>query len=135
LHCGLPCLALETPVLFIDRPKGVQNFTAARFNGLSQLMNSMAEDDFIANATACNLAKPNPQGYLEYRERFLDLCQTYTNSRIKPIEFADIDPPSNLNQLQNMLQRLSQNVTFYLLSQNGKIKNQLREVQTKLTVS
>lgn len=44
IHCALPCLSLETPVIYVKRGEQSQT-SACRLNGLSDLFNIMVQDN------------------------------------------------------------------------------------------
>jgi hypothetical protein len=65
LHCALPCLAFQTPVLLIDAARDVY-----RFSGLHDLVAHCAPQDFLNRAAAFdpNEPPPNTDAYLAYRQ-------------------------------------------------------------------
>jgi polysaccharide pyruvyl transferase len=57
LHCALPCLALDTPVLFIENAKD-----SYRFDGLRDLVRHVTVDDVLHDRCAFDLRAPTPNG-------------------------------------------------------------------------
>ena len=55
LHCALPCLAMGTPVLFINTAKD-----SYRFSGLIDFLHACAPQDFLDGAVAFDFANPPP---------------------------------------------------------------------------
>lgn len=75
LHCMLPCLALETPVLAITGRE------PHRYAGLASLTRNVTEEDFLKeNFTAYNLDNPpeNPEDYKKIRRSVAEKCSKFT---------------------------------------------------------
>lgn len=75
LHCMLPCLALETPVLAIS---GREPY---RYAGLIDLVNNCTEDDFLdKDYDKFNVDNPpkNPRKYLAVRKKLIETCSEFT---------------------------------------------------------
>lgn len=66
LHCALPCLALQTPVLLLSDSAIAEN---SRFEGLSELANHADVHDYLAGKVDFDLLNPpaNPEDYRELR--------------------------------------------------------------------
>jgi hypothetical protein len=78
LHCALPCLALETPVLFVpNEPDGY------RFSGLLSLLHHCSREDLLADRQEFDLGQPsaNPGRYLPLRERLMQQCASFVSGR------------------------------------------------------
>lgn len=84
LHCAMPCLALQTPVLLLSDKAIAEN---SRFDGLSELAHHAAVEEYLAGKVDFDLLNPpaNPEAYLELRQgiqekvaRFLQENQTCT---------------------------------------------------------
>jgi hypothetical protein len=75
LHCALPCLAMDTPVLLIP-PRSA----AKRMGGLSSLVRTCTPAEFLARRAAFDLeaAPNNPQGFLPLRAKLLEQCRAFT---------------------------------------------------------
>ena len=85
LHCALPCLALETPVLLLDNG----NFwDPSRMDGLSSLVRRATTEAFLSGNAGFDLSNPpeNPTDYLPIRQALLDRVQNFLaeNTRITP---------------------------------------------------
>lgn len=84
IHCALPCLALETPVVFVEL-KGDSNFSTDRFGGLIELFNVMTWDGLKLHnpLTTYRLNKGNfPQNKVEWKNianRLIDTCKKFVN--------------------------------------------------------
>lgn len=84
LHCAMPCLALQTPVLLLSDKAIAEN---SRFDGLSELAHHATVEEYLAGKVDFDLLNPpaNPEAYLELRQgiqekvaRFLQENQTCT---------------------------------------------------------
>lgn len=99
LHCMLPCLSLETPVIAIS------GRDPRRYNGLIDLTNSITEEEFTAEDYVYDFEKPkkNPTKYLKIRNDVIKRCSEYTGFDSKKSYIADTTPeelqfnPSLLN--------------------------------------
>ncbi|MFO1058560.1 MAG: polysaccharide pyruvyl transferase family protein [Dongiaceae bacterium] len=69
LHCALPCLALGTPVLFVERAAD-----AYRFDGLRDLLHHVDRDGFLAGRHGfdCDAPPENPGYHRRYRDRLVE---------------------------------------------------------------
>jgi hypothetical protein len=76
LHATLPCLALETPVLNLEK----ENFESGRFAGLRELAHHMTVDDFVNGHGRYDINKPpkNPNEYLKIRSKLIEKCRDFT---------------------------------------------------------
>lgn len=74
LHCALPCLAIGTPVLFIEAAKD-----RYRFDGLRDLMHHVDPDCFLADRHdfAVDSLPPNPPYYLTLRQSLIDSTRQF----------------------------------------------------------
>lgn len=75
LHASMPCLAFETPVLFID-PNG------PRFGGLQELLHTCSRGDFINGISGFDFNNPpkNKRNYLPIREKLIQTVTDWVNS-------------------------------------------------------
>ncbi len=75
LHAMLPCLALGTPVL------AIQKEDQHRFEGLIELTNSTTEKDLLDGKFKYNFNQPNanPDGYLKYAKKLEKTCKEFTD--------------------------------------------------------
>jgi Polysaccharide pyruvyl transferase len=78
LHCALPCLAMGTPVLFLDTAPGTY-----RFSGLIDLVHHCSVERFVSGNFAYELAAPppNPTAHLPLRQALVDRARTFCERR------------------------------------------------------
>lgn len=76
LHAALPCLAYETPVLFIGG-------SDARYGGLKELLRSCTKEEFINGDFDFNFDDPpeNPKDYLPIRENLIKTVKKWVASK------------------------------------------------------
>lgn len=76
LHAALPCLAFETPVLFIAGPD-------SRFGGLKELVRSCSKQEFINGNFDFDFDNPkeNPKDYIPIRENLINIMQEWVASK------------------------------------------------------
>lgn len=76
LHCAMPCLALQTPVLLLS-DHGIEE--KGRFDGLSELATHASTEDFVNGHVAFDLNAPpaNPPHYLALRNELLAKIQAF----------------------------------------------------------
>ena len=74
LHCMLPCLAFETPVLAIS------GRDPRRYTGLIELTNNLTEQEVLDNNFSCDFEHPkkNPDIYKKLRKSLSERCKEYT---------------------------------------------------------
>ncbi|BDD40577.1 MULTISPECIES: polysaccharide pyruvyl transferase family protein [Streptococcus] len=77
LHCFLPSLAFETPVLLI---KDSEKYEPARYGGLDVLPHSLTDEEYIENPERFPLDEPlkNPERYKEIRELMIERARSFT---------------------------------------------------------
>lgn len=85
LHCAMPCLAFQTPVLLVDAARDLY-----RFSGLNDLVAHCTPEDFLGGAFAfdANDPPPNTDAYLPYRRA---LARTI-NAFIDPANASESAP-------------------------------------------
>lgn len=68
LHCAMPCLGLETPVLLLKEGDTAEK---GRFEGLYALVNNMTEEEFLTRKKNYDLTNPprNPETYRSIRKQ------------------------------------------------------------------
>jgi hypothetical protein len=78
LHCALPCLALDTPVLFIENAKD-----SYRFDGLRDLMRHATVDDVLQDRCEFDLRSPTPNGneWCRLRDDLITRCTAFMTPR------------------------------------------------------
>jgi len=77
LHGALPCLALETPVLFVDK-----NDKDPRLQGLLPLIKNCKEKDVAKEVQKINWHNPekNSANISEFREKLIKSCRDFINN-------------------------------------------------------
>ena len=88
IHCALPCLDLETPVLYVENIN--QPLTSyCRLNGLRELLHVINYDNGKMELTSSNLGTmkitadylfSNKQEYLMIKEKLIHNCSNFFNS-------------------------------------------------------
>lgn len=76
LHCTMPCLAFETPVLFFGAPGG-------RFDGLANLVHHCSYKEFLKGTVDFDLENPPPNSddYLELKESLIQSVSEWVDSK------------------------------------------------------
>lgn len=76
LHCALPCLALETPVLLLYKP---QSNDSDRLDDYAALVHSCPEEDYLEDRYSYDVACPpeNPEGYKAIRQRLIGRVEEF----------------------------------------------------------
>lgn len=76
LHCAMPCLALQTPVLLLSEEDIEEK---GRFDGLGTLPHHASTADYLAGKVDFDLQAPpaNPADYLTLRQGILDKVQQF----------------------------------------------------------
>lgn len=86
LHCALPSLALQTPVLLFNSRKNQQ-----RFEGLNDLVNRSTAEDYMKNYNIFDVNNPheNPKDYLKIRKKLIEKCKRFTG-HVSESSFRDV---------------------------------------------
>ena len=103
IHCALPCLGLETPVIFVNsaeltngEKRGGSN---GRFDGLLDLLNTFV---YTKNGVINTLGKSkiniqkipsNPKTYIPLRDNLIKMTQEFVNE----LDMSKITPPQSDN--------------------------------------
>ena len=76
LHCAMPCLAMQTPVLLLQ-PENV--FDSGRFEGLVSLTHHCSEEDFLFEKVNFDLENPpqNREDYLPIRNKLIETVSNF----------------------------------------------------------
>ena len=76
VHCALPCLALKTPVLFINSAK----FAPERFEGFDKILLQSSFEEYMENYNIFDVENPpkNPNNYLKIREKLIRTTKKFT---------------------------------------------------------
>lgn len=77
LHCALPCLALDTPVLFIERARDPY-----RFDGLRDVLNRTSEQELLSGHCDFDLNDPpqNKKTWHGLRDQLIRTCRKFVRS-------------------------------------------------------
>lgn len=77
LHCFMPSLAFETPVLLI---KDSEKYEPQRYGGLDILPHSATDEEYLANPDIFSLDNPpkNPSHYLKIRKEMITRAKDFT---------------------------------------------------------
>jgi hypothetical protein len=78
LHCALPCLALGTPVLFVETAQD-----AYRFDGLRDFFHRASEQDILSGNIDFSLDSPpdNSRAWHPLRDRLIKSCEDFIGSK------------------------------------------------------
>ena len=74
LHCMLPCLALETPVIALE---GKEPY---RYKGLMELTNHYSVNNFTKQKIDFERPRQNPKTYLKYRKNLIKTVSSFTGT-------------------------------------------------------
>ena len=87
LHCALPCLAMGTPVLFINAAKDLY-----RFSGLIDFLHACASQDFLDDAATFDPENPPPNKgtHAPYRAALIEAANRFTGA--EPASEAPLHP-------------------------------------------
>lgn len=119
LHAALPSLALETPILFIQR----NQYERDRFAGLETLCWTATTQEYIDSYSVYDVDNPpeNKRDYLPLRKSLEQRCRKYTGfdgkGFLREDLFVDIN---NLDMVENTLRAFSQ------AYQNQRLEDTLR---------
>ena len=77
LHCALPCLAFDTPVIFVNK-----NLEDPRFAGLLEYMKSYSVEEFKYKITEIDVEnpEPNPKSINRLKENLIDICERFISA-------------------------------------------------------
>lgn len=106
LHCTLPCLALETPVLLLYDTTFREN--EDRIGSFLKYVNYIKREELFNIEIDFENPKENPKEYLELREKLIQKCEEFIkhNKTIKGVEL----PPIKFYKEYIKSSRLSKNV-------------------------
>lgn len=82
IHCALPCLAMGTPVIFVDG--GFKQYEASRFDGITKLFNTIeifndgsVKTNFDLDAVKENMSVTPKNEHLEYLVGLIERCKNF----------------------------------------------------------
>ncbi len=87
LHCSLPCLALETPVLLLYDTSFPEN--KDRIGSYITYLNYIKRDEFFNIDLNLENPKPNPKKYLSIRKQLIEMCSNFISDD-KKIDIRDL---------------------------------------------
>lgn len=84
IHCALPCLALETPVIYVDK-YNAEFYDSCRLDGLLDLFNVIALEHnqlkfkffFSGKKIGLHSVLMNKSDYKKYRKSLIDKCSSF----------------------------------------------------------
>lgn len=92
IHAMLPCLALQTPVLFIDES---ETYDPSRLDGLLDFVRVAKRHKILKGADDYNFDSPpdNPGKYRQYANSLAEICEQFTGFRSNKsfIKYVDIN--------------------------------------------
>lgn len=94
LHTAMPCLALGTPVLLIDKSNGNE----IRFTGWTEFVNNIGEQNYLKNLDYFDIDNPIPNSnkFLKYRNDLIKRCENFTGCKHRNI--SPLIEPSSLEE-------------------------------------
>lgn len=87
IHCALPCLAMGTPVVFINKADDTV-FSSCRFDGLIELFNLITIkkgkvlSNFLGKKLKCDSIFTNKELHKPYQEELIKRCRTFISKSI-----------------------------------------------------
>lgn len=82
IHCALPCLAMNTPVIFVNKQDDTV-FSSCRFGGLADLFNKITFckgkviSNFLKEKLTLNSKLKNKTTYLPYQKMLIERCSSF----------------------------------------------------------
>lgn len=130
LHCALPCLAFETPVLLLNSSRGMRE----RYNGLNHLLNQCSFEEYQNDYNSFDVENPpeNPKDYLKIRKDLIKTCEKFTghinkscytkgNELVGNVELLSRNAVETRNYFKNVLREMK--------SQKNTIAKQKKEIK------
>ncbi|GEM_PF-400051 len=120
LHTMLPCLALETPVLFLEEN---ESFDPARFDGLTSLVNGVNKDNLLARKYKYDYNNPpaNPPKYKKIRNQLIKTASGFTQHSPKG-SFLRMVGVGELNSFETMVEQADPNAELSISELLRQIK-------------
>lgn len=99
LHCSLPCLALEVPVLLLydSESQDIKN----RIGAYKKYLNHIDRKKFLNTKIDFNNIRENPKEYLKLRKELIIKCKTFINNTEKKESNNDLINPKIYTELIN----------------------------------
>ena len=141
LHCGLPSLALKTPVLLFNSRQRQD-----RFDGINDLFNRTSLDEYLDNYNIFDVDNPpeNPKDYLKIRKDLIKKCEKFTGcvkescyTNVTYNEMLDLNTIMISNHslesrkyIKNILKRFEMNEKI-IKKQKNEISKYKKEIENK----
>lgn len=106
IHCALPCLALGTPVYFVNSGYTTKSSLNDRFDGLIELFNVIGPDHFPHTSKSLT----------DYARRFLNI---YKDKEIKPLDINWENPAPNPVDISNIKNRLKKTIANFIKEEDS----------------
>lgn len=102
LHCSLPCLALETPVLLLYDTSFAEN--KDRIGSYLPYLNHIKREELKKSNIDIEHPKANPKKYLKLRNELISRCEKFVakDAVLDKSELPDIDIYKQLNEKSNI---------------------------------
>jgi hypothetical protein len=101
IHCALPCLALGTPVYFVNSGYTTKSSLNDRFDGLIELFNVIGPENFPHTSNS----------FADYTRRFLNI---YKEKQIKPLDIDWENPAPNPVDISKIKKRLKETIADFI---------------------
>ncbi|MBI34126.1 MAG: hypothetical protein CMP67_02020 [Flavobacteriales bacterium] len=101
IHCALPCLALGTPVYFVNSGYTSKASLNDRFEGLIELFNVIGPEHFPHSSNSV----------IDYARRFLNI---YREKEIKPLDINWENPSPNPVDISKIKNKLKETVANFI---------------------
>lgn len=126
LHCALPSLALETPVLLFNTRQKQE-----RFSSLNSLLNVSNLDEYLRNYSMFDVENPpeNSKDYLKIRKELIRKCKKFTG-HINESCFSDVTYNEMLDMNTLLLSNSSYDTRKYMVStlhRFNRLQNKIKQ--------
>ena len=88
IHCALPCLAMGTPVVFIEKEYDSE-FSNCRFGGIIELFNTITINkngsvvkSFTQEKLSINTVIKNKENFKVYRDALIERCKSFAKDHL-----------------------------------------------------
>lgn len=121
IHCALPCLAFEVPVLFLESDRMPE-----RLNGIRELFNRTTLDEYFRNFSIFDVENPheNPKDYLKIRKDLIDKCREFTGC-VNDSCYTDITSQDLLDRNSLILSKNAYESRAYMREILKRYKNEM----------
>lgn len=124
MHCALPSLALNTPVLFVDSAK----FGLERLDGVTQLLRCATVEEYMDDYSIFDVENPpkNPDDYLKLRKNLINTTKEFTGHMAN--SYLENDS-QRLNKNIALLSKTSRKTRFYMQNVIKTVHSQQEEIE------